>query len=189
MHFRRAFFFLVFLAAATWGEDPASAKPAKITNDFIQKEFGASCALVEGFAPMFADMDGDGVEDLVVAAHCTNPMTDQAEHNFAVLDPYYDFFGYGDPKITSSFITDDPKNKGLVVLIIHGRGSEAWYSPKAKFVLINLAFKQVTVKKMMIKKRKAMAIYTVETGAEQNVAAIFWDGKKYKYSPMGSTLE
>jgi hypothetical protein len=106
-----------------------------------------------------------------------------------VIDPYYSFFGYGDPKITSSFITDDPAVKGRVVLVIHGNGSEAWHSPKAKFVIINLSFKQVSVKKMMLKKKKIMAIYTQEASGDQMVAAIFWDGKKYKYQPMGSTLE
>jgi hypothetical protein len=167
-----------------------NAPPAsKINNEFIQRQFGATCTLIAGEAPMFADMDGDGVEDLVIAAKCTNPMTDQAQFGFTVLDPYYEFYGYGDPKITSSFITDDPADKGRVVLVIHGSGPEAWYSPKAKFVLINLAFKEMAVKKMMLRKRKLMAIYTEETGSEQNIAAIFWDGKKYKYLPMGSTLE
>jgi hypothetical protein len=174
------------LAAA---QDRTSKSSPKIDNDFVQKEFGGSCTLVDGQSAIAADINGDGVEDLVIPARCTNPMIDQAEHGFTVLDPYYDFFGYGDPKITSSFITDDPANKGLVVLVIHGSGPEAWYSPKEKFVLINLSFKQVAVKKIVLGKKKLMAIYTEETGAEQNVAAIFWDGKKYRYQPMGSTLD
>jgi len=179
---------LLLMCGVSAAQEPSSRLAPKVDNDFVQREFGSSCTMVDGQSAVAADINGDGVEDLVVPARCSNPMIDQAEHRFTVLDPYYDFFGYGDPKITSSFITDDPANKGLVVLVIHGSGPEAWYSPKAKFVLINLAFKQVSVKKMALGKKKLMAIYTEETGAERNVAAIFWDGKKYKYEPMGSTL-
>jgi hypothetical protein len=164
-------------------------RETRINNDFVQKQFGSSCTLIDDQPPAFADMDGDGVEDLVIAAKCTNPMVDQTEHGFLVVDPYYAFFGYGDPKITSSFITDDPAIKGRVVLVIHGSGVETWHAPKAKFALINLSFKKISVKKMMLKKRKITAIYTEESGGDQMVGAIFWDGKKYKYMPMGSTME
>ena len=127
--------------------------------------------------------------DPVLAAHCTNPMPDQTEHEFTVLDPYYTFYGYGNPKVTTGFVSDTPDIKGAVVLVIHGQGSESWHAPKEKFVLINLSFKQVSVKRMMLKKKKIMAIYTEETDGNQSVAAIFWDGKKYRYEPLGSTLE
>ena len=167
----------------------SKSRDFKIDNDFVQKQFGSTCKLIEGEKPMLADMNGDGVEDLVLAAHCSNPMADQTEHEFTVVDPYYTFYGYGDPKITSGFISEDPNSKGLVVLIIHGQGSEGWHSPKEKFVLINLAFKEISVKKMTLKKKKIMAIYTQEAAANQSVAAIFWDGKKYRYEPLGSSLE
>jgi len=55
-------------------------------------------------------------------------------------------------------------------------------------VLVNLSFRQISVKKMMLKKKRIMAIYTQETDGNQSVAAIFWDGKKYRYEPMGSSL-
>ena len=161
----------------------------KIDNDFVQTQFGSSCKLIDDKQPMIADMNGDGVEDLVLAARCTNPMADQTEHEFTVLDPYYTFFGYGNPKITTGFVADTPDTKGMVVLVIHGQGAEAWHNPKEKFVLINLSFKQVSVKKMMPKKKKIMAIYTQETDGNQSVAAIYWDGKKYRYEPLGSSLE
>ena len=193
MHFRSFALLSVCLTCAFAFAQTGATKPAafKVDDDFVQKQFGSTCSMVEGMAPQTADMDGDGVEDLVLAARCTNPMIDQAEHSFSVQDPYYTFFGYGDPKITTSFVTDDPKNKGRVVLVIHGIGADAWHAdkPKAKFVLINLDFKEVTVRKMLVKKKMVTAIYTKESGAEQMVAAIFWDGKKYKYQPMGSTLE
>jgi len=37
------------------------------------------------------------VEDVAIAARCKNPMVDQAEHNYTVVDPYYDFFGMAIP--------------------------------------------------------------------------------------------
>ncbi len=189
----RGFFFLApifFLSvfAAAQATDSRS-REFKIDNDFVQKQFGSTCTLIENQTPMMGDMNGDGVEDLVMAARCTNPMIDQTEHNFIVLDPYYAFFGYGNPKITSGFVSDDQANKGMVVLVIHGQGAETWHSPKEKFVLINLSYKQISVKKMMLRKKTIMAIYTQETDGNQSIAAIFWDGKKYRYEPMGSALE
>lgn len=187
----RRFIFLAFIFSTclmAMGQD-AKSREFKIDDDFVQKQFGSTCKLAEGQKPMFADMNGDGVEDLVMAARCTNPMADQTEHNFTVLDPYYTFYGYGDPKITSGFIHEDASTKGLVVLVIHGQGVETWHAAKEKFVLINLSFKEIGVKKMTLKKKKIMAIYTQEDDANQSVAAIFWDGKKYRYEPMGSSLQ
>ena len=140
---------------------------------------------------MMADLNGDGVEDIAIAARCTNPMADQAEHNYRVVDPFNAFFGYGDPKITTTFASEDPERRGLVLLIIHGSGQDAWRSatPKAKFIIVNLPYKQVMVKKLMLRKRPVMAIYAEETGGNETVSATFWDGKKYHYQPLGSSLE
>ena len=66
--------------------------PASVDDDFIQKQFGSTCKLMPGPPQLKADLDGDGVEDLVVAAHCTNPLADQAEDNFTVIDPYNTLF-------------------------------------------------------------------------------------------------
>jgi hypothetical protein len=165
--------------------------PSAVDDDFIQKQFGSTCKLMPGPPQLKADLDGDGIEDLVVAGHCTNPLTDQTEDNFTVIDPYNSFFGYGDTKVTTQFASEDPATRGLVLLVIHGSGPEAWRAatPKAKFVIVNLPFKQIAVKKMMLKKKPVMAIYAEETGGDRMTSAIFWDGKKYKYRPMGSSLE
>ena len=61
---------------------------------------------------MKADLNGDGIEDLVVAGHCTNPLADQAEDNFTVIDPYNAFYGYGNTKITTQFASEDPAIRG-----------------------------------------------------------------------------
>jgi hypothetical protein len=168
------------------------AKPAFVVNDdFVQKQFGSTCQMIAGPQPMIGDLDGDGIDDLVIAAHCKNPVIDQGDDNFTIIDPYNSFFGYGDARVTSQFASEDPKTRGIVLLVIHGDGPDAWHSdkPKAKFVIINLPFKQVTLRKLAIKKKTVMAIYAEESGVDETTSAIFWDGKKYRYTPLGSGLD
>jgi len=169
---------------------PPVAKPT-VDNDFVQKEFGSTCSLI-GLQPLVADLDGDGVEDIVIPAKCTNPMMDQAENSFVVVDPYNSFFGYGNPKVTTQFSSEAPERRGYSLLIIHGAGPEAWHSanPKAKFLIVNMPFKQVVVKKMSVKKtRTIMGIFAEETGGDQATSVIFFDGKRYKYMPLGASME
>jgi len=173
---------------------PAHAKPPSpaVTNDFIHKQFGDNCSLLDGTAQFVADLDDDGVDDLVVAAKCKNPMADKDEYSFVVADPYDSFLGFGNVKVTSSFGSDAPERRGVSLLIIHGAGNDAWRAetPKAKFLLINLPFKTLTVKRLTLKKRTVLGIYMEETGEGENISSVvFWDGKKYKYQPLGSTME
>ena len=141
---------------------------------------------------MTGDMNGDGVEDLVIVAHCKNALIDQDEKNYQVIDPLDAFYGYGNPRITTGLAPEDPKLRGIALLVIHGSGADGWRSatPQAKFVIINLAVKTVAVRKMRISKKKtATAIYVEEAGADQMTSAIFWDGRKYRYDPLGSSME
>jgi hypothetical protein len=173
---------------------PAAVRPPTepaVDNAFVQKQFGSTCSLI-GIEPLKADLDSDGVEDIVIPAKCTNPMMDQAEDSFVVVDPYNSFFGYGDPRVTTQFASEDPDRRGYTLLVIHGAGPEAWHAavPKAKFLIVNLPFKQVVVKKMTVKKNKPiMGIFTEETGGDQMTSVIFWDGKKYRYQPLGASME
>ena len=161
-----------------------------VDNDFVQKQFGTNCTLI-GMPSLKADLDGDGVEDMVIPARCTSPLMDQAEDNYVVLDPYNSFFGYGNPKVTTAFVADDPMRRGFSLLVVHGAGPEAWHatSPKAKFMLVNIPFRDVRVRKLLLKKKIRMAIYVDETGGNAMTSVVFWDGKKYRYDPMGSTME
>jgi hypothetical protein len=180
---------LLVLTSISGAQQPPSA-PA-VDNDFIQKQFGSTCTLLSGPPILRADLDGDGIEDLVVAARCTNPLMDQTDDNFKVIDPFNSFFGYSDTKITTQFASEDPLTRGIVLLVIHGAGPEAWHSatPKAKFVIINLPFKQIAVKKLAVRKKTVMAIYAEETGGDKMTSVTYWDGKKYRYEPLGAGME
>ena len=171
---------------------PAHAPSPAVTDEFIHKQFGDNCSLLGGPQQFVGDLDGDGIDDLVVAARCKNPMADKDEYSFFVADPYSQFLGFGDVRVTSTFASDVPERRGISLLIIHGAEKDAWRAeaPKAKFLLINLPFKTLTVKRLATKKRIALGIYMEEQGeGESTSSVLFWDGKKYRYMQLGSTLE
>jgi hypothetical protein len=193
-----AFVFVLVVAASAEKKAPLpppapahSPKPA-VTNDLIHKQFGDNCSLLAGPPQFVADLDGDGIDDLVVAARCKNPMADRDEYNFVVADPYDTFLGFGNVKVTSTFASDAPERRGVVLLIIHGQGKDAWRAetPKDKFLLINLPFKSLAVKKLTLKKRTTLGIFMEETGeGEDTSSVIFWDGKRYRYQILGSAMD
>ena len=188
-------FFAILLAIAV----PAFAQSAdtkaaatKIDNDFVHKAFGAEFTLASEIPPTIGDLNGDGIEDIVIAAKGKNPFVDQADKNYTVLDPYHSFYGLGDPKITTKFgENDDPKYWGLSLLIIHGAGADAWRSdsPKSKFVLINVPFTKMAVKRIKLKKKVQMALYAQESTNQGESGAVYFDGKKYRYEPMGTSMD
>lgn len=188
-------FFFTLLSSALYAQQttPASLTTTSgVNDDFVHEQFSASCSLDPKFSPIRGDLNGDGVEDLVVIARCKNPLIDQDEKNYRVIDPMNSFFGYGNPKVTSQIGQEDPRLKGICILVIHGAGNDAWRAtvPGEKFVMINMDIKTVTLKKMKIKKKKVVtAIYVEEATGDQMTAAIYWDGKKYKYEPLGSSME
>jgi hypothetical protein len=188
---------LLVAAAQTNKQPPASPAHAKspspaVTNDLIHKQFGDNCSLLAGPEQFVADLDDDGIDDLVVAAKCKNPMADKDEYSFVVADPYDTFLGYSDVKVTSTFASDEPERRGVSLLIIHGAEKDTWRAetPKAKFLLINLPFKNLTVKRLTQKKKTILGIYMEEAGeGESTSSVLYWDGKKYRYQQLGSTLE
>ncbi|MGD1077066.1 MAG: hypothetical protein ABR881_01990 [Candidatus Sulfotelmatobacter sp.] len=192
------FVLLLTMAAAQTKKQPppppahAKSPSPAVTDDFIHQQFGDNCSLLAGPPQFVADLDDDGIDDLVVAAKCKNPMADKDEYNFVVADPFDSFLGYSDIKITSSFGSDEPERRGISLLIIHGAEKDAWRAetPKAKFLLINLPFKTLTVKRLAMKKKTILGIYMEETGEGENTSSVvYWDGKKYRYQQLGSTLE
>src|ERR1700675_4478984 len=189
--------FLTFSASAQKKQPPPPPAHAKspypaVTDEFIHQQFGDNCSLLAGPPQFVADLDDDGIDDLVVAAKCKNPMADKDEYCFVVADPYDTFLGYSDVKVTSTFASDEPERRGITLLIIHGAEKDGWHAekPKAKFLLINLPFKTLTVKRLAQKKRTILGIYMEETGeGEDTSSVLYWDGKKYRYQQLGSTLE
>src|SRR5271166_3651123 len=167
--------FSMALVIPAFGQATPAAR--KIDNDFVQQQFGNQFTLLPEVGAVFGDLDGDGLEDVAIAARCKNPMLDQDEHNYRVIDPYYEFFGYGDPRLT--------------VLIIHGAVKDGWRSltPKAKYVIVNLPYSMISVRKMKLRKSMIEAIYVEESGDMGESSALFFDGKKYRYVPMGGDMQ
>jgi hypothetical protein len=171
---------------------PAKSPAPAATDALIHKQFGADCSLIAGPPQFSGDLDGDGIDDLVVAAKCKNPIADQADYSFAVIDPYDSFLGFGNVKVTSAFASDEPERRGVCLLIIHGAEKGAWRAdkPKAKFVLINLPYRTLAVKKLELKKRTTLGVFMEEGGeGEDTTSVVFWDGKKYRYQIVGANFE
>jgi hypothetical protein len=127
------------------------------------------------------DLDGDGVEDAVIIVRFKNPLAGQAQFDYKVVDPYFTYHGYGNPKVTAEFQSEDPRYNHMI-LVIHGAGKEGWRAetPKMKFVIINLPFEKLSVAPLAIKKKKkVMAIMAEEQG--MGTSSVYWDGKKYKW--------
>jgi hypothetical protein len=181
--------FVVALLIPAFGQGLAAAR--KIDNEFLHQQFGPEFTLVPEIGAVFGDLNSDGVEDVVIAARCKNPLLDQAEHNYTVVDPYYDFYGYGDPTVTTRFSEPDPVRRGLMVLIIHGAGPDAWRSatPKSKFAIVNLPYRTLSVRKMKLRKKTIEAVYIEEAGETGESSALFFDGKKFRYVPMGGSMQ
>jgi hypothetical protein len=186
------------VAASTQKKQPppppahATTPSPLVTDALIHKQFGDNCSLLPGPPQFVADIDDDGIDDLVVAARCKNPMADKDEYDFVVADPYDSFLGYSDVKVTSTFASDEPERRGISLLIIHGAEKDSWRAekPKAKFLLINLPFKTLTIKRFAMKKKTVLGIYMEEQGEGENTSSVvYWDGKRYRYQSLGSALE
>src|SRR3981189_2711397 len=171
--------FSVAMLIPAFGQVPSAAR--KVDNEFVQQQFGREFVMLPELAAVVGDLDGDGVEDVVIAARCKNPLLHEREHNYTVMDPYYDFYGYGNPKVTTTFKEPDPARRGLAVLIIHGAGPDGWRSatPKAKYVIVNLPYRTISVRKMKLRKKTIEAVYIEEAGEFKESSDLSFDGKKF----------
>jgi hypothetical protein len=188
---RKTWIVVAFAMATGVAAFAQGATAPKIDNDFVHKQFGTEFTYLPDIGVAVGDLDGDGIEDIAIAARCKNPMLDQADHNYQVIDPMNSFFGYGDPRITTTFSEGDPSRRGLVVLIIDGDGKDAWRSlkPKAKYVVVNIPYREISIRKLNLKKKTIEALFVKEAGGTGESSAVFYDGKKFRYVPMGGEME
>lgn len=188
---------LVSAATAQQQEPNELSKPPTVTpppsalpplpawvDEMVKKQFGGEFSVVDDFYPavVTADLDSDQVEDCVIVGRSKNPLVDQRNLGYKVVDPYNGYFGFGDVKVTWNFNMQDPlRNRFL--LVIHGSGADAWRAekPKAKFVLVNIPFDRLGLTRIEYKKKTINALSTEETSVLSSV--VFWNGKKYRWEP------
>jgi hypothetical protein len=174
------------------GTNDAKIVPASV-EPLIKQQFGPTFTATTKMPRVIltADFDGDGVEDVVIAADSEDPMPDSFQYKYQVSDPYNAFFGFGDPQHTSSMAHFDPGHTHDL-LIIFGAGPDAWRSatPKAKFVLINVPFDTFEVGRLLIKKNKPPIFVIKVLEARLMESNVFYDIKKkrWRWQPA-DTLE
>lgn len=194
---------LLFCAACLGaaGSQPQSPAPGNSDNvtkiesvaPLVKQQFGPTFTVTKSMqtALIVADFDGDGVEDAVIVADSKEPFPDSYAFKYEVSDPYYAYFGMGNPQQTAGFGRTDPTHNHDL-LVIFGAGADAWRAaaPKAKFVIINVPFDAIEVGRLLIKKNKP-PIFSIRAQESQIMdSTVFWDAKKkkWKWQP-GSTFE
>lgn len=157
-------------------QTPAPPPTPDSLRQLVAREFGSTFELLD-LAPLFFDVDADGAEDAILVGTSKDPLLDETEFHYKVVDPYDDYFGLGDPHITSGF---SPTYIGppRYLLVLHDWRAA---TPKAKFVIINLPFEKLSAGRTLRKKKPIPAISAEESGGL--VSTLFWNGKKYKWQP------
>ncbi len=177
---RRILPFLLLVAPLALAQSSPLSKQTALSaqdKEFVSLQFGPDFVLLDKFPVITADLDGDGTEDAIfVATRKSNPLLDEEKFHYKVVDPYDEYFGFGDPRVTSTFATEDTDVKKYL-LIVHD-----WHAatPKAKLVVLNLPFEKLGVGRIPGKKKK---IYTAIIAEDRTgeTSAIYWDVKKKKY--------
>jgi hypothetical protein len=163
---------------------PAAASPLADPAAYAARQFGPTFTLDPKVAPLFADLDGDGNEDLVLVGTSPTPLSSRDQFSFRVEDPYDAYFGTADVDITSLF-TLHFDGSARCILIVFG-----WRLPSppqnknktipSKFVLINTPFETATITNYRLKKKPIQAIETVDNTDIH--ALILWNGKHWTWN-------
>ncbi len=164
-------------------ESAPSPKEAPNPKEYVSTQFGPEFILLDKFPVLTGDLDGDGAEDVVfVVTRKSNPLVDEDQFHYKVIDPYDEYFGFGDPRITVNFNAQDP-NQVKYILIAHDWRAA---TPKLKLVVINIPLEKLSISRIPTKKKKKKVV-TAITAEDLSglVSAIYWDGKKYRWTAMG----
>jgi hypothetical protein len=172
---------VVNLSLAICARGATEAQPVSEAQTIVSAQFGAQFVLLKDFPVLVGDFNGDGSEDAVFVATARGGIQMNSDR-YHVLDPSSEYFGVGDPKITSQFASPYPSGPRYL-LIIHGNGKEGWHAknPKERFVIINMAFDRVSVGRVEKKKKVFDNIAIEETGILNSF--LYWNGHRYKWLP------
>jgi len=158
----------------------------------VKQQFGETFSIPEKFSTpvLIADFDGDGVDDIAIVANSKDPLPDSYAFKYQVADPYHAYFGFGDPRLTSSFRADPEHSHHL--LVIFGNGKDAWRAaaPKEKFVLVNVPFDTLEVGRMLTRKKKPPIFVIKALESQVMDSAVWWDARKkrWRWEP-GDTVQ
>ncbi len=195
--------FLLLAACVAAAQSPQTSPPtattalspaADITQlaALVKQQFGDTFTIPAKFPTpaITSDFDGDGVEDIAIVANSKDPLPDSFAFKYEVADPYHAYFGFGNPKLMSTFNADPEHSHHL--LVIFGNGKEGWRAatPKGKFVLVNVPFDTLEVGRMLISKKKP-PIFVIKALESQIMdSAIWWEAKKkrWRWEP-GDTVQ
>ena len=177
---------LSLLAYSSTPPKPAQTAAPVVDAAYVASQFGASFVLDPKIPPMVGDLDGDGYEDLVLVGTSGTPLLSQEQFKFRVEDPYDQYFGTGDPRITSQFTLHFDGSSRCILIVFGWRLSPpAKPNPKliSKFVLINTPFDSVAIVNLRLKKKNLQAVETVDRTSLHSL--VFWDGKRWRWSAQG----
>jgi hypothetical protein len=178
------FLALPLLAYSSTPKPTETARPV-VDAAYMAGQFGASFTLDPKIPPMFGDLDGDGFEDLVLVGTSSTPLMSQQQFQFKVEDPYDQYFGTGDAKITSTFTLHFDGSERCILIVLGWRLPPAKSTSKlvSKFVLINTPFDSLSIVNLRLKKKNLQAIESVDRTSLHSL--VFWDGKRWRWSAQG----
>jgi len=178
-------------AAKATSADAASSGPLQEAGGpaaFLQREFGEGFQLDASEAPMFADLNGDGYEDVVLVATSARPLEAQEEHQYTVEDPYNGYFGTGNVKITSRFTLHfDGSGRDLMIVLDWRQQNPKKSKHVSKYVLINTPFERVRIASFREKKKTVQVIEVVDSTELRSHLRL--KKRHWRWSPQGESDE
>ena len=170
----------------------APAQPVTPAGDpaaYVALQFGPKFKVDPKFPPLFGDFDGDGDQDVVFFATCPTPLLSEEQFLYKVEDPYDNYFGEGNPQITSQFdVHIDGSQRDILIVFGWRRPPSGLKSKRvSKYVLINTPMERVSVTNFRLKKKKKTDEQAIETVDRTGLhALVLWDGRRWRWNAEGS---